>query len=108
MKDFKRLLELIRKTGDRCLIVSENLEDSLVVLPLETYEKLAKVSFGQKPEPQNSEETQIPISVGEEIKVIREPVDSESKNSPDSINQNYRSDRGLLEEEEKFYLEPLE
>ncbi|MFH1253350.1 MAG: type II toxin-antitoxin system Phd/YefM family antitoxin [Candidatus Uhrbacteria bacterium] len=48
---FKRLLNLVRRTGDRLVVTDQNGEDTYVLMGLEAYEKLAVSSVQSDPEP---------------------------------------------------------
>jgi len=48
---FKRLLNLVRRTGDRLVVTDPNGEDTYVLMGLEAYEKLADRLAPPEPEP---------------------------------------------------------
>jgi len=116
MDKLKRLLELAKRTGERLIILNESLDDGFVILPFDEYEKLKKTNVSasapaehkKSPQPPTlhpQAETreiapQTPDAV--EIPVRSNPVDSAKSYQPS------QKIVPIVEEEERFYLEPLE
>lgn len=110
----QKILKLAKKTGERLIIMDESLEEGFVVIPLSEYERLVGEAKSpglgaraqeqcqpvKNPEPRAAIRTEhkiTPTPVRVEVRVAESPPQQGEKRK---ISQN-------LEEEEKFYLEPL-
>ena len=114
---FKRILEIIRRTGDRMVVTDTNGKDVFVVMDIDDYEALLEVSdmieepdfmeepvFNDTDVPPELENTKI-----EEIDpLLREafPAEASVKISEETPKNQSKDDKD--EPEEHFYLEPIE
>ena len=125
---FKRILDLVRRTGDRMIVTDPDGEETYVVMGLDQYEAIL---FKDKEEDDDEED--------DEMKVDWKPEDygdlvpTEGVNRPDDLKEAVEHDLAILEawrdetegspeaveptksekkpksdDEDRFYLEPVE
>jgi|GEM_PF-1380371 hypothetical protein len=117
---FERILKIVKKTGDKVIWINPDDGEPYVVMGLADYEKIfssRKPSNGSTPSsstpltsaPARLTEEELFSKMNQEISAWREV---ETKMAPrfDVLEEKSTSNSAMsdLEEEEKYYLEPLE
>lgn len=110
MRFIDKIINLIKKTGDKCIIINQDSEDALVILTFEEYEKL-KLLEGKLEEKLLTENKwldkinrDIALKIFEEKQFETASEISGEKEMPKEIPK----EDGKEEGEEKFYFEPIE
>ncbi len=97
---WRKILNIVRKTGDRCIVVHENGDDAFVVMPLESYEAL----IGNTPSRLTAQKFT--------DKIEPDMADSKSRELAQLEEDDFDSFSLPSEKEmagkERFYLEPIE
>lgn len=99
---FDRVLNLIKKTGDRVIIVEEKTENAYVVMNFDAYEKIVK-----SPATPNLTELRVP----DKIDKINQDIalwSEEAKQAEGTPPAALPVEEGSAEEENQFYFEPVE
>lgn len=107
MSSLNKIINLIKKTRNRCFIINPDSEDVLVILTLEEYEKLLK----RKSEEDLLTESKlldkinrdIALKISEEKNLTEADVQGE-----ETFGEIPKETDDVLDEEEKFYFEPVE
>lgn len=87
MKDeFKRILNLVRKTGDRMIVTDTDGQNAYVVMDLDQYERLLDDSFNKLEEIKDNHENEMELNDYSWPQPISDVLKSESKLSPDIWN----------------------
>jgi hypothetical protein len=104
-----KIINLIKKTGDKCIIIDQKSEDALVILTFEEYEKL-KLSGGKPDEKLLTENEwldkinrDIALKISEEKQLEADRDISDEEGIP-----KIPREEGKEEGEERFYFEPIE
>ncbi len=118
---FKRILDLVRRTGDRMVVTDPEGQDPVVVMDLDEYEAMLEAigvieesdfegKYPLDEPPLELTEDLGPKSedMGEQDPMLREafPIDSGSKFSEESASESGENNQD--EPDEQFYLEPVE
>lgn len=90
--NWQKFLDLIKKTGDRLIVVDKEEGEAFVVMSLSEYENLVSKNSGQR------------VSV----KSAGAQVPSESMVKNETIEPEPGFQGTKISEEERFYLEPIE
>lgn len=97
---FDRILNIIKKTGDRVVIINPDSNSSYVVMSLEDYEKMAGIAINlTRKEPTDKIE-----KINRDIALWREEEIKKAGGSPGSEDEDNKID----ESESQFYFEPVE
>jgi PHD/YefM family antitoxin component YafN of YafNO toxin-antitoxin module len=84
----KRVLNLVRKTGDTMIVVDKDSDDSFVVMDLDQYEMLLDSQFGFDEQRGETEEEPVLESSGPDIWDVMPGADDESQTwDIDQLNQ---------------------
>jgi len=105
---FKKIMAMVRKTGDRCILFDPNSDDAFMLMDFSAYEALLNQtsSSGPSKPPVRLTESGAPVKI--------EPVTQFSVNSdkatpsPVEIDSFAEPSEEDIVEDERFYLEPLE
>jgi hypothetical protein len=100
MKNFKRILELIRKTGDRYVFEDDDGE-IFVVMPANDYENIVL----KNSEIKDLTERELLNKINKDIAVWRDM--QKAKDLEDNW-QNLAEDKEKKEEEDQYYFEPTD
>lgn len=102
MKDIlERVFNLIRKTGDKVVIVDQNDETAYVVMNLDDYEKMAGAARGRGlTEGRASDKIE---KINQDIALWREEIKNKEEITPSAAESGVKG-----EEESQFYFEPVE
>ena len=110
MSNLEKIINLIKKTGDNCIILDQNGEPTYVVLDFDKYQKLISsnpktanlsdidktnqeiASWKAEQEPENLDNWPVPEESEEGKKSLKQ-----AKNTPD-----------LADSKEKYYFEPID
>ena len=110
MESFKEIMELIKKTNDRCIVLDSANNSAYVILPFKEYENIVK---GQVNISKLTEE-ELLSKINHDIAIWKanqpeEDFEWESSDflSKESENIDLKEDF-FEEEEEKYYFEPIE
>lgn len=107
MSSLNKIINLIKKTRNRCFIINPDSEDVLVILTLEEYEKLLK----RKSEEDLLTESKLLDKINRDIalKISEEKNLTEADvRGEETFGEIPKETDGVLDEEEKFYFEPVE
>lgn len=111
-----QILELIKKTGDRCVVIDRATENNYVVMSIKDYERLALGSSPLPAQQETAAEKLEKIAVKEEIKqsilpLGAVPIEELSESArPDWWEEETEKPQPLEEKpnEDRYYLEPVE
>ncbi len=109
-RNFLRILDLVRKTGDRLVITDFQGDEAFVVMDLDQYELMIGGSDVSAANPQ------VKLAKKDDFEHINEEIENWRESQKDKITEelaeNIDSDEvdpsDGLDEEERFYLEPIE
>jgi PHD/YefM family antitoxin component YafN of YafNO toxin-antitoxin module len=99
---WKKIFSLIRKTGDKVIVTGENGENPVVVISLEQYEQL----LGTKKEARELTEEEMLDRINHDISLWQQEQEADDK-----IKQDFSVKETLVEkseDEERYYVEPIE
>jgi len=107
MKDIKKILELIRKTGDRFIMEDEK-GNLFVLLPVNDYENLIL----KHSEVKNFSEEELLNKINKDIAIWKATQEDEKLMSNwqdlNSQDLNSKKDEKFKEEDDQYYFEPIE
>lgn len=108
MQSFKKIINLIRKTKSKFIIINPDSEDTFVVLPLEEYEEILENKPGKQEEKSLTENKFIDkINRDIALKIYEEKSFEEDEiHQEDALKEVMEKD--TKDEEERFYFEPIE
>ncbi len=103
MKDaWKQVLSLVKKTGDRCIVLDERSEGAYVVMGLDSYEKLVS----QESPVSNLTEAELLDKINRDIALWQSTQDIDSELQEDCLDGEVLS--GDSSEDDRYYIEPVE
>ena len=107
MNNFQRILDLVRRTGDKMVVTDPNGDDAYVIMDLDEYElMLAESGLIDEPFADQFFDDLDPAGIDEEFLFDEEPALQASETTADLSPEDKLED--VLGEEEQFYLEPVE
>jgi len=106
MRSLEKIINLIKKTGDKCIIINQESDDALVILPLEEYEKFLEYKSvkSEKLLTENKVVDKINRDIALKISEEKQPVGINEIDLEGELKAIAEKDG----EEEKFYFEPVE
>lgn len=97
---WRKILDIVRKTGDRCIVVEGDTEDAFVVMPLESYEALISKNLPRLTAHATADK------IEPDITSMRDSTPA--KLNDDSLDSFAEQSEKELLSSERFYLEPIE
>lgn len=97
---WRKILDIMRKTGDRCIIVDGDAEDPFVVMPLEAYSALIETA------PPRLTAHPVTDKIEPDITSLRGSTPVPIKD--DDLDSFAEQSEKELIASERFYLEPIE
>ncbi len=112
MSLIERIINLTKKTRDKCIIVNPDSNDVFVILPFEEYERLLEDKLLEdklltEDKLLDKINRDIAFKISRERSVEGSEVASDFKEIPKSDFKEIPKEEGA-EDEEKFYFEPIE
>ncbi len=110
-ESFEQILELIKKTGDRCVIIDRATQNNYVVMSIKDYERLA-LSIGNTSHTESAAAAPIKEEAPQKaLPLGGVPIEEESESSkPDWWEEEAEKPKALEEKQadDQYYLEPVE
>lgn len=114
---FSKILRIIEKTGDKCIVFEEKTDDAYVVMSLDAYDKIVSNNshIASLTEDQLLNKINSDIALwksNQETDIVQEKFSDESFKTPLTAEETKSADTvesGINEDEsERYYFEPVE
>lgn len=104
--DLKKIINLIEKTGDRCVVVDQEGNPAFVIMSFSAYEKLVE----GKSDITDLTEEQLLEKINRDVSIWRSAQDEAKLQEFETLEQVLKEENVQEEEmgEEKYYFEPVE
>lgn len=100
--DIKKIINLIEKTGDRCIVVDKDGDPAYVILSFSAYEKIIE----GKGDVSNLSEEELLEKINRDVATWKESQNEAKLQDFETLEQVLSDEKKDLEE--KYYFEPVE